>query len=344
MPLPRPYWLSCAYGLLAAQASALTVQFHEDTANPLSAGAWQGFQTAASLWENAISTQATLNIFVGMHDFGVNSTNIIGQADAQYYLYDYKDFRQAVAQTASSTVDYSLLGTLPSGLTYSRLINQTNDTPGPDYYKKWIDTQSQIYLTSGNAKALGLISPTLTDLDAFIEFNSVFAFDYNRSNGISYNQVDFIGAATHEIGHALGFNSIVDYIDTLPGNAVDFLSMPLDFMRYSTESSALGIPDVSAGPTPKYLRIGNTILPMATGTSLGDGNQASHFKDNQNIGVMDPSAAFGEQLNISSNDLTVMDALGWSLTSIPEPSTYGIGLSVAALIATLGRRRRRILK
>ena len=75
---------------------------------------------------------------------------------------------------------------------------------------------------------------------------------------------------------------------------------------------------------------------MSTGVNLGDGQQASHFKDNLNIGIMDPTASYGEQLNISNNDLMVMDALGWSLTSIPEPSTYSIyiGLISLAAIAT----------
>ncbi len=342
MGLPRHFFLSCAFGLGIIPANALTIQFYEDLANPLSAQARQGFLSAASLWQSEIRTPVTLNIRVGMRDFGAGQTDIIGQSGSSYYSASYSDFRQSITTHASSGTDYAFLNTLPAGSTYSRLINQTNDTPGNDYYATWIDTESQVYLTGGNAKALGLLPANYSAIDALIEFNSSFSFDYNRANGISYNQMDFIGVATHEIGHALGFNSIVDLIDFYSGDAADFLSMPLDFMRYSTTSSALGIQDVSAGPVAKYLRIGDTTLAMSTGVSLGDGEQASHFKDNLSLGIMDPTATYGEQLNISSNDLKVMDALGWSLTSIPEPSTYGIGIGMAALIAAVARRRRRV--
>ena len=333
----RPLFLSCAFCLLATRVNALTINFVEDAANPLSAQAWQGFQTAASLWESKISSSVTLNIDVGMRNFGSGSSNTIGQAGSDYYRLSYADFRQVVTQNATSANDYAFLSTLPTGSTYSRLINQTNDTPGPDYYATWVDTQSQIYISGGNAKALGLLVPGTSD--AFIEFNSAFAFDYNRADGIAFNQMDFIGAAAHEIGHALGFTSIVDFIDIYGGNANFFLSTPLDFMRYSSASSALGISDVSAGKVEKYLKVGSVVLPMSTGTSLGDGQQASHFKDNISLGIMDPTVSYGEMLSITSNDLLIMDALGWRVPSIPEPSTYGLGLGLASLSFAFGRRQ-----
>jgi len=44
-------------------------------------------------------------------------------------------------------------------------------------------------------------------------FNSEFNFDYDSSDGITAGYYDFETVALHEIGHVLGFVSVVDAID-----------------------------------------------------------------------------------------------------------------------------------
>src|SRR5207253_6605455 len=57
------------------------------------------------------------------------------------------------------------------------------------------------------ARAIGLLPATAqsTDSAARIAFNSNFTFDFDPSDGITSNAIDFDAVATHEIGHALGF-------------------------------------------------------------------------------------------------------------------------------------------
>ena len=81
---------------------------------------------------------------------------------------------------------------------------------------------------------------------------------------------------------------------------------------------------------------------MATGVSNGDGNQASHWKDDATpvpfIGIMDPTLSFGTVENITDADFAAMDMIGYDV--VPEPATAGF-LAVGA-IGLLVRRRRRV--
>lgn len=336
--------LALAALLAASQAPALDIVFTDTGTTPMSAEALAGFQAGADLWEAVLLDPVTVRIDIAMRDFGSGNANIIGQAGSSFTPTDptYSQFRAAFAADAQSSADLSTLATLPLGPTYQRRINQTNDTPmvDGDYFVTWVHTESQIYLNRANAKALGLLAPHAAGTDATIEFNTAFAFDYNRADGINPFQMDFIGVAAHEIGHALGFISIVDYIDTVPGFATDFKHMPLDFLRYSATSQAEGLTDVGGGTVAKHLLVDGTSIAMSTGVNLGDGQQASHFKDGLNLGMMDPTASYGELRTISANDLLAFDAIGWNLVAVPEPASLGLGLGAAALALAARRRRR----
>src|SRR5262249_26172948 len=51
---------------------------------------------------------------------------------------------------------------------------------------------------------------------------------------------------------------------------------------------------------------------FSTGQTHGDGRQASHWKDNLALGIMDPTAAPGEQMLITNLDRQAMDVIGWT--------------------------------
>jgi hypothetical protein len=179
--------------------------------------------------------------------------------------------------------------------------------------------------------------------DASITFNSNLPFDFAHGATIDPNSYDFVGVATHEIGHALGFFSTVDSVDVSPGFlASQYDPTVLDLFRYSAAPLGYGsgVFDLSAGSAGQYFSVdggATSIAAFSTGVNHGDGYQASHWSPFSGTGIMQPTAGQGQLLSITPTDIRAFDAIGWDPVA-PEPATTA--MCVLGLTAILMRRVR----
>ncbi len=297
-------------------------------------GARSAFLRSAAIWEDSIQTPITIVIDVdyGPTLFGAPwPRGSIGGSSAQELTRDtYSTVRMHLIAHASSEQERSICNSLPVG------------TIPTD-----IGATTAMRVPSANARALGLID-AVADPDGreqslgkppSVGFNSSQKFDFDPSDGIDPDKVDFEAVVVHEIGHVLGFISSVG-VRELDSKAI-ITPTVWDLFRLRPEtpedsfSTAQRI--LSSGGEQRFTAAGLK-LPLSTGRingTGGDGFQASHWKNdrlinNRYIGVMEVEIANGKRQVLTSHDLIAIDLMGYELrqgiTLVPESGDLAGGL------------------
>jgi hypothetical protein len=299
-----------------------------------------GFQAAANYWQSQLTDNVTVNVNVGFSALG---PDILGSAGSTRAVFSVADVRAALIGDATSTNDMLAIGNLPTlsglgGISFLTQVNSETGSTAVTLDNDDSDNNRFLYLNTANAKALGLMGANAA-ADASITFSSLFSWDFDQSNGVGAGLQDFVGVAIHEIGHALGFVSGVDIVDGYIGNPTNLdnyaIYSALDFFRFS----APGTLNLAAGDAAYFSLDGGTtnLGNFSTGSFYGDEEQASHWKDNLGLGIMDPTMNPAGQINTpSALDLVAFDVIGWNL--VPEPSSALLGS--LSLLFVMTRRRR----
>lgn len=320
----------------------LTLQFQFTPAPGTPQQMIDGFEEAAGLWKHYLNDDITVNVNISS---AFLPPGVIGSTLNTEQPFSFQSVRSALQLDAKSADDVTALSSITNNATLNVYMNLTADNPnGVGSITPYVDNDgggnnSTISIPRSNAKALGLIPADDPGVDGSIQFSQAFGFDYDRADGITPGQIDFVFVAAHEIGHLLGFVSGVDTLDNLDGQAGrpgpfdddTFLDISvLDLYRHSTDSLANGADlDFTADNRVKSFSIdGGSTFPgqFATGRNNGDGQQASHWKDSMMMGLLDPTASAGELGVIRSLDVQSFDVIGWDVVPsslLPDPVIFG---------------------
>jgi uncharacterized protein (TIGR03437 family) len=269
----------------------------------------QAFLRAAARWEAIIQTPITVIIDVdfGPTFFGTpfDSADIIGAtANQQLQIPNqYSTVRSILISKGADARQVQIFSALPAANIPTDL-GQTQN----------MAAETPILRAIG---ALGATADPTAEAQygnpPAIAFNSAFSFDFDPSDGVDANKVDFEAAALHEIGHALGFISNMGIKELVP--TIPLFPTLLDLFRFRpgvlTLNSLTNDQRVQlAGGEQSYF-VGDAVYALSTATiqgTGGDGEQGSHWKDDvqtgRYIGVMDPTLSLGLRNTVTAADLT----------------------------------------
>ena len=256
-------------------------------------GFMQAVIDAAKYYASQFSNNEIININVGYGEIagGQMSAGALGESESYGYLTNYATVTNALHN---------------DGFTFAASHEPTN---------------SQFFVTSADAKTLGLVNASSTALDGYIGFGTLGGTGYSwnlaatttgHNTGTGSSQFDLQSVALHEISEVLGR---IGMEGALVNNHPTYT--PLDLFNFAK-------PNVLAlSPRSGYFSTNNGHTNLGWfNNSAANGGDIADWASNQSpsqagtvpFGSMDAFDAFtypGYNGDISTSDLTVMAALGY---------------------------------
>lgn len=263
------------------------------------AGAAAALAASETYIESFYSDPITITINISFQPLG---PGVLGGTSSSYGFVNYSPMRAQIVgdMDASDTLQTSLPAGTTCPVRYGSGPTVTNET--------------RVFTTFANWKAL---DGTVAGADANMTFSTNFAFDYDPSNGVVSTSYSFQDVVIHEVGHAMGFTSGIDF------RSADMET--LDLYRFQrTDGNSDYNPDTLAEFTarPRLLAFNSPndahnsdLISAEYRMSDGSPNQGSHFREQSpNIGLMDPTIGAGQSFYpafYSTADLAMFDVIGY---------------------------------
>lgn len=271
-------------------------------------------ERAARIWEALLQDPITVTFDV---EFGTTPPGVAGTASGERVIEDYDTVRSRLLADAKPSE--AIVQELP-------LFSELQATFTDDAE---INVDSNMTLTRANAKALGLDVSTSLIPSAY-DASEIRDGVITISTTSNSPDADVFDVMVHEIGHALGFTSSIDLLDSDP-EVTDIRLNPFDLFRLAPGDGARDFRNSPrlldptadqvfydggifnpAGIPINGLTTGD--IPLSTGATNGDGFMGSHWKNsslinNIEIGVMDPVAGRA----LSPQDHRAFDLIGFDI-------------------------------
>ena len=334
-----PLAVLIAAGAMPAEAVTIKPVFDSSITSRSNAAAIESaFNAEALVFDGAFANPATINITVSWGSVAGQSLGagaIGGSLDNLSGAYSYSSVASYL--TAASKAN-------PRDVT---LASAVAHLPKTDPTRK-----NAFEVPYAEAKAIGMLPPTLPMQDGYIGFSTAANFDFNPVGGITAGTYDFKGLAGHEIEEVLG------RITGLTSASATWAT-PFDLYRYAA-ANVSSFSYTSAA----YFSVNGGMTNLGDFNISGGGDRSDWLSVAGSTELQNAYLSTGTAYTVSSSDLTALDALGWgvwkapaaplsagpsrlsslggALAAVPEPSSWGLLILGFGCVGAITRRRRQV--
>ena len=262
--------------------------------SPVEQQAEAAFAAVAQLYDTLFSNNVTINITVqwGVLASTVGATNNGGGGGL---IFNYAQVLALLQGDENSPAQQLAFGNLPN-----------TDPTGSNNFS----------LTVAEAEALGLSASTVNTLytNAYGKAPPVGTVEFNSISSWTYNT--FFNAAAHEISEIMGRNANVGVLYTGLGETNQPLYTPLDLFRYTASGQVDSTFGTATSNSLAYFGYDNGQVVTTEAFNNSAAGDRGDWAVTSNPSGDTFGAVDGNAGQLSGNDLTLMNLVGWNLANL----------------------------